>query len=362
MTMVSSGPISLGGSATTAGLNQSVNIELGRSATATINMNESAVRTLAGVASGAISMSNFYGKSNRAQLSFTYSANTINASLNVNSLSGYVSGKSDITITVNSGVYVYSTSTGTPGLNITGGTSGDTITLVNNGFIMGMGGSGGSTNSSGDVGAVGNPGGIALNVGTNINITINNTNGSAYIGGGGGGGGTGGLGNGVAGGGGGAGGGSGGSVPNASGGGGGGPGSSGSNGVVNYIKTTFASGGGGGRIFPGTGGDGGSRIIDQPFIGLAFGRGGGSGGGGAGGWGFAGGSGGSSNAAGGVGGYDGSSSPGAGGGGGWGASGGNINGGGSGRVGGGGGKAVNLNGRSVTWVSGNTTRVYGAVS
>ena len=64
MTMVSSGQISLGGSATSGGLNQSVNIELGRSATATISLGESAVRTLAGVASGAISLSNLYGKSN----------------------------------------------------------------------------------------------------------------------------------------------------------------------------------------------------------------------------------------------------------------------------------------------------------
>jgi len=40
-----------------------VNVELGRSATNTINMNETVVRTLAGVATGAISMSDFYGKS-----------------------------------------------------------------------------------------------------------------------------------------------------------------------------------------------------------------------------------------------------------------------------------------------------------
>jgi len=46
-----------------------------------------------------------------------------------------------------------------------------------------------------------------------------------------------------------------------------------------------------------------------------------------------------------------------GGGGGWGAAGGSAN------VGGGaGGRAVALNGRTVTWVSGNTTRVYGGVS
>ena len=47
-----------------------------------------------------------------------------------------------------------------------------------------------------------------------------------------------------------------------------------------------------------------------------------------------------------------------GGGGGWGASGGSS----PNRAGGAGGRAVFLNGRTVTWVSGNTTRVYGAVS
>lgn len=64
MPLNSSGPISIGGS--TAG--QSINLELGRSATAQSNLNESALRTLAGVASGTISLSNFYGKAN---VSFT---------------------------------------------------------------------------------------------------------------------------------------------------------------------------------------------------------------------------------------------------------------------------------------------------
>jgi len=116
MAMVSTGPISLGGTATSGGLNQSVNVELGRSGTASINMNEADVRTLAGVPSGAITMNNFYGKSNRAAISFVYSTNTANASLNVTSISGYIAGTTDITVTVNAGVYVYSTALGTPGL------------------------------------------------------------------------------------------------------------------------------------------------------------------------------------------------------------------------------------------------------
>ena len=60
MTLNSSGPISLGGSTT----GQSINLELGVSATALADINSTSFRTLAGVASGAISLSNFYGKSN----------------------------------------------------------------------------------------------------------------------------------------------------------------------------------------------------------------------------------------------------------------------------------------------------------
>lgn len=60
MTLNASGPLSLGGS--TAG--QSVNLELGQSATATISMNDANVRALAGVSSGAISLpNNFWNKS-----------------------------------------------------------------------------------------------------------------------------------------------------------------------------------------------------------------------------------------------------------------------------------------------------------
>jgi len=59
MTLASSGTMSIGGTTT----DRSINLELGRSATATSSMGETDLRTLAGVASGAISMSNFYGKS-----------------------------------------------------------------------------------------------------------------------------------------------------------------------------------------------------------------------------------------------------------------------------------------------------------
>lgn len=60
MALNASGPISLGGSTT----GQSINLELGQSATAQVSLNNTNVRTLAGVSSGAIVMpTNFYGKS-----------------------------------------------------------------------------------------------------------------------------------------------------------------------------------------------------------------------------------------------------------------------------------------------------------
>lgn len=333
MTMVSTGEISLGGNATSGGLNRSVNIELGRAATATINMNESAVRTLAGVPSGAISMSNFYGKSNRPALSFTYSASAQSPTLNLSTLSGYVAGSSDITVTVNSGVYLWSDSLGSYGLNITGGTTGDTLTIVNNGFIMGRGGSG-----SGGSG-MGSPqtGGPALNLGFGMSsCTINHTSGTGYIGGGGGGGGGYNTGMGNAGGGGGAGGGNGANVSTGDGAAGGSIGNAGGNGTGCSGGGAGGGGGGvpsagGGRIFPGSGGGG------------CFGNGVSAGGSsnnagqGAGPWGCGGG------------------------GGGWGASGGgNSQGGGQG--GAGGGKAINTNGKSITYVSGNNARIWGAVN
>ena len=53
MTLQSSGGISL----------SNVSVELGRSASATTSLGEAAVRALAGIASGPISLSNLYGKS-----------------------------------------------------------------------------------------------------------------------------------------------------------------------------------------------------------------------------------------------------------------------------------------------------------
>ena len=301
--------------------------------------------------SGAIDMNSFHGTgpiANRVAISYTFSSNAADASLNVASISGYAAGTSDITITVNSGIYLWASSTGNAGLTLTGGTSGDTITIVNNGYIMGCGGHGGDIDSGGYPVTPTPSGGTALSLG--FTTTVNNTNGSAYIGGGGGGGGSSALGSG----GGGAGGGNSGilgaatpaPIPGAL---GGSIGSVGANG-------TYYAGGGGGRIFPGSGGAGGSGTGKlTAFPGSGGGAGGGGGATGQASSVVTAGSGGAGSAAGGN--YPVPATYGAGGGGGWGASGGSST-----SSGGGGGKAVALNGYSVSWVSGDTTRVYGAVS
>ena len=327
MTLNSSGPISLAGSTT----GQSIAIELGQSTTGQISLNDTAVRTLAGVSSGAIIMpTNFYGKSNRATISYTFSSSTSNASLNVTSISGYVAGKSDITVTVNSGVYLWASTTSNYGLTLTGGASGDTLSLVNNGYIIGCGGNGGSS------------AGPALSLGFSTSVTNN-----SYIAGGGGGGYA--PGSCYGGGGGGAGGGGGTGGPGYGGGSGGSIGNSGGNGghYSCFCGCTFiGGGGGGGRILPGTGGAGANAISHIAAYGGGAGGGGGSGNPFTG---YFGGAGGGGNYAGSSGSSQYGTSAG-GGGGGWGASGGS---------GGSGGNAIAKNGNTLTYVT--TGNVWGAV-
>ena len=312
-----------------------VNVELGLAGTTTITMNQANVRALAGVPSGAISMQNLQNKSNRVAISHTFTANTLNATRNLSTIPGYIAGKSDITITINSGVYLYSDSTTGAGLTLSGGSAGDTVTIVNNGFILGQGGRGGDKGTNASI----TGGGTALSL--SYPVTFNNTSPVAYVAGGGGGGAGGAPPNG-AGGGGGAGGGAGGGP---GGGAGGGVGAAGAAGAA----ATEGPGGGGGRILPGVGGAAGTSATEP-------GKGGGSGGGGGGvdrppASGAAGGSGSA------VGGNAPAANTGAGGGG-WGAKGGNA----GPRIGQSGGRAVLLNGNTITWVSGNTTRVYGVIS
>lgn len=174
MTLPVSGPISL----------NNVNVELGLSGTATIGMNDSAVRTLFGVSSGAISMSDGYGKSNA--FSFTISSNQTNANLRTLAVAAGWNQASAVVATINAGVIISSNSTGTPALTVSGSFPGG-VSLTNNGTIVGMGGNGGAGagNWPSGAGSAGGAGGTALSVSTALSVVNNGT----VAGGGGGGGG-----------------------------------------------------------------------------------------------------------------------------------------------------------------------------
>jgi hypothetical protein len=333
-----------------------VNVELGRSATASINLNDAAVRSLFGRASGAISMSDGFGKSSGFSFTKTITTNTQNYNLLSDMhANGYTNGSAfTANITINSGVYVWSDSS-TPAFDTGAITGTGTINLTNNGFIIGKGGNATNSglNGSSTIPAPGLPGHNAMNIQRNINIANN----GAIAGGGG----SGCRGNAEGAnpgsGGGGAGGGAGVAdylVGGTTGGAGGAPGSVGGN-----ASSSFGIGpsGGGGRIVPGTGGAG--------WVVSTTARGGGAGGGGGGGDTgkdyYLGGNGGSGGAAGG----DVGSGIAGGGGGGWGAAGGStfragVPFGVQGNIGGAGGKCVNLNGYTANFTVVGTR--FGAIS
>lgn len=252
------------------------------------------------------------------------------------------------TVNINPGVYVWSDNVSLPAF-VTGtlpsGVGVHNITINNDGYIIGKGGDGVS-GGSGNPSTPGNPGGPAMSLA--YNVTINNN--SFIAGGGGSGAAPGFAANALTGGG--AGGGNGAGAGFYGGGQGGAPGQPGSAGTSSSGNFPgYGGGGGGGRVLPGTGGAG-SVFPTKP--------GGGGAGGGSTVGGYGGGSGASGGSAGNAGGDAGGSS--AGGGGGWGARGGNTAGGlyGGFAPGGTGGKAINLNGYSVTYA--NIGTIYGAVS
>jgi len=139
MALPASGAISL----------SAVNTELRLSATATISLNDAAVRTLFNVASGAIGLGTGYGKQYRVTPTVVYSSSATRVSTDVSAIPGYVAGISDIVITVNSGVVFTSNALGSAAWDITGGTAGDTITINNSGLIYGVGGPGGFGGATG---------------------------------------------------------------------------------------------------------------------------------------------------------------------------------------------------------------------
>lgn len=155
-----------------------INTEMFYPATQLITLNDTPIRNLANKPSGIISLSDFYGKANRIPVTLTIAATTTDYVLNPSKVSGYLAGLTDVTFVINSGVVIGSTSTGSAGLSISGFTAGDSVNVINNGYIVGRGGNGGSGNGGGG------SGGLALSVSYPTKITNN-----GIIGGGGGGGG-----------------------------------------------------------------------------------------------------------------------------------------------------------------------------
>lgn len=260
--------------------------------------------------SGAIDFADFYGKSN----SFTLTISSHTANLNVSSAATAAgwNGSSAVEVVVNSGIYVYATSTSSAGMLINVAN----VTITNNGKIIGKGGNGGPNyhhDRASTSARRGKNGGPAINV-TASGVTITNNSG-AYIAGGGGGGGGRSNGN------------------NGPGGGGAGGGWSGSF----NASSTYAGGGGGGSDYSGNavGADAGGWGL--PGTGQSGVRGTGNGG-------SAGNTGGSAN-----------TSNVAGGGGGWGANGGRA-GGTYGGSGGSGGAAISGTSRTLS----NSGTIYGS--
>ena len=124
-----------------------------------------------------------YGAGGVNLFKFTISSNQTNADLRTLALAAGWDGKAQPVATIGSGVYVSSSSTGSPALTITGSFP-NGVQLINSGYIVGIGGAGGSGSGQQTTGYPGNAGGLALSVSTAVYI-----NNLGTIGGGGGGGG-----------------------------------------------------------------------------------------------------------------------------------------------------------------------------
>lgn len=214
--------------------------------------------------SGIIRIGNFYGSSSRNIVNVTITGNTQNYDVFANRGPTYVAGVTDLTLTVNPGVVVGSASTSSFAMLVPSAFSPtDTVRIVNNGTIIGMGGTGGR-GSNGAIGTSspgfpGNVGGNALSISRPTTITNNGTVAGA---GGGGGGGAPGFGPSSF------------SAGSGGGGGGGGAGSSGGTAGVGGAGSTAGNPGGTGTLTTGGGGGAGGP---GPAPGGTGGTGGGQG-------------------------------------------------------------------------------------
>jgi len=146
-----------------------VSVELGAGSTSTRSLNDATTRTLFGVASGAIAMSNGYGKAN--QFSFSIASNTNNANLRTLAVNAGWDQSTKVVATLNSGIYFSSTAVGTAALTINGSWPGG-VEFINNGTVVGDGGNGGP-GSANAVGGPGGGGGLALLVQSAVSVRNN---------------------------------------------------------------------------------------------------------------------------------------------------------------------------------------------
>lgn len=131
--------------------------------------------------SGAINVKGFYGKS--SQFTFTITSNQTNANLYTLAVNAGWDESSAVEATIDSGVIISASSTSSSALTIPSFPA--SVSLINNGVIVGDGGDGGN-GAYGSTGTAGGSGGNALTVTGAVSITNNGT-----IAGGGGGGGAG---------------------------------------------------------------------------------------------------------------------------------------------------------------------------
>jgi hypothetical protein len=135
--------------------------------------------------SGQIALGNFYGSANVVNLTVTRTTtgNSINVYSAVAPNPAYVAGATNVTYKINPGVTIGSPAIGTNSITVPASfASGDSVSIVNNGYIAGKGGNGGATTPT--QGQVGQTGGNALRLYRPTSITN-----SGVIAGGGGGGG-----------------------------------------------------------------------------------------------------------------------------------------------------------------------------
>jgi hypothetical protein len=170
-----------------------LHIEAGGTTGTQVSLNDTDIRGLISKSSGVqMSVSEWYGASNSVVINLVIASNTNNYNLFSSKGGTYSAGNTTVNVTINSGVTVGSTTSGTYAFTTgLGWVTGDVINIINNGTIKGRGGNGGAGgsavyNSSVTNAGNGGTGGPAFR--GQFACTVTN-NGSVYGGGGGGGGG-----------------------------------------------------------------------------------------------------------------------------------------------------------------------------